>query len=459
MTSRKRQFSGADICPFVSKRRSGQWRIETPTNREVDGFFDAAPLRVVEALETDTRRVIDWLKKRTRQLLNTIDAAKLSDGTPGNNEAENNDALAPLMPDAPVAFVLGGGGELECTFSLAELRNGELKALARALSGRQLAVDARLGGIANGLLDARANGPAVTGEDNWGRPEAWEAPESEEADDGAAAAVRVRVAKDDEQASEAAAENMWRQVHTAPYRVSPEGDVQTWLVVEKRRGADASEDARAMTLRPQRLDEHQAWVAREAARIADELRLEKRDRAMLIAAARHHDDGKGAPRWQRAFNAPQTGGPYAKTSGPLNVRLLNGYRHEFQSACDAARNGLDGVDRTDPRFELALHLIAAHHGSARPSMGIDGCDGLPPSAAEAEAYEIALRYARLQRKWGPWGLAWWEALLRAADQRASRAFDEETPLRGSRTEFDPRPEVPAGQSDLFAAETKGRTHG
>ena len=37
---------------------------------------------------------------------------------------------------------------------------------------------------------------------------------------------------------------------------------------------------------------------------------------MLQAAALHHDDGKMAPRWQRAFNAPNEGGPYAKTAGP-----------------------------------------------------------------------------------------------------------------------------------------------
>jgi CRISPR-associated endonuclease/helicase Cas3 len=36
------------------------------------------------------------------------------------------------------------------------------------------------------------------------------------------------------------------------------------------------------------------------------------------------------------------------------------------------------------------------------------------------ARDVALRFSRLQKRWGPWGLAWWEALLRSADQQASR---------------------------------------
>ena len=145
---------------------------------------------------------------------------------------------------------------------------------------------------------------------------------------------------------------------------------------------------------------------------------------MLAAAARHHDDGKSTGRWQRAFNAKREGGPYAKTAGPVNRHLLNGYRHELKSALDAERNGLNGVDGADPRFELALHLIAAHHGYARPAIGVDGYDDLLPSEAEASTHAIAQRFARLQRQWGPWGLAWWEALLRAADQAASKRLDE-----------------------------------
>ena len=141
---------------------------------------------------------------------------------------------------------------------------------------------------------------------------------------------------------------------------------------------------------------------------------------MLVTAARHHDTGKSASRWQRAFTANQSGGPFAKTPGPIRRKILNGFRHEFQSLLDAEETGLEGLDRDELRFDLALHLIAAHHGHARPVIGIEGCDSLPPTAAAHRAHDAALRFARLQRQFGPWGLAWWEALLRAADQRASR---------------------------------------
>jgi CRISPR-associated endonuclease/helicase Cas3 len=66
--------------------------------------------------------------------------------------------------------------------------------------------------------------------------------------------------------------------------------------------------------------------------------------------------------------------------------------------------------------DLVLHLIAAHHGRARP---------LPD--VEALARNTPRRFARLQRKYGRWGLAYLESLLRAADWAASAAATEAAP--------------------------------
>jgi CRISPR-associated endonuclease/helicase Cas3 len=148
----------------------------------------------------------------------------------------------------------------------------------------------------------------------------------------------------------------------------------------------------------------------------------------LAVAAFLHDEGKKAPRWQRAFKAERDArkfglsGPLAKTRGPIDQAILDGYRHEFGSLPIAEGHARFQALPEEWR-ELVLHLIAAHHGQARPVIDTSGCEDAPPSALEARARNVALRFARLQRRWGPWGLAWWEALLRAADQQASREND------------------------------------
>ena len=98
-----------------------------------------------------------------------------------------------------------------------------------------------------------------------------------------------------------------------------------------------------------------------------------------------------------------------------NWRLLEGYRHEFGSLLKAELENLPDNTR-----DLILHLISAHHGNARPIISSAGCEDGPPSLLEPKAGEAALRFALLQGHYGPWGLAWREAILRAADQSASR---------------------------------------
>jgi CRISPR-associated endonuclease/helicase Cas3 len=64
--------------------------------------------------------------------------------------------------------------------------------------------------------------------------------------------------------------------------------------------------------------------------LAKALRLGTEHEEVLALATRLHDEGKRSARWQRAFNAPKDG-IYAKTEGPINQGLLDGYRHELGS--------------------------------------------------------------------------------------------------------------------------------
>ena len=386
---------------------------------EVEAFFEAAPLQAAELLETETRRVAEWLKKRVFKMVRFL-AENKADLDPYDRLADTQlegtedgiGLLAQLDEGSVVALLLDKAGKLEEMFSLKDLFEIREMELRRPLAGHRLVVDARLRGLQDdGLLDAGCDTPATTAEGS----------EDDTAAEGwGVQTVRVRLVRDERRGNDSAQEETWLEVLALPYVISAEGDEKIWLVVEKQPVGATGEDTRAVASSSQGLEEHQRMVATEVERIADDLNLSDADRAMLVAAAACHDAGKSARRWQRAFNARGEGGPFAKTPGPLNLSILNGFRHEFQSVLLAERDGLNGIHLSGQRYDLALHLIAAHHGNARPVIGIEGCDMLPPTVAGRHAREIALRFARLQNDLGPWELAWWESLLRAADRRASK---------------------------------------
>jgi CRISPR-associated endonuclease/helicase Cas3 len=100
--------------------------------------------------------------------------------------------------------------------------------------------------------------------------------------------------------------------------------------------------------------------------------------------------------------------------------LGDSYRHEFGSLLDV-RNEPDLQTLSDDLQDIVLHLIAAHHGRGRPHFPAD--EAFDPERKGKDASEIAVevpqRFARLQRKYGRWGLAYLESLLRAADYAAS----------------------------------------
>ena len=405
----------------------------TLVEKEVTEFFEAAPLHAIEMLETEAYRVGDWLRKRARQIGKTEVREQSSNGTAGredgNEDEEISDSGMNLFArrahaGAPIALVLNNDATYFHQLSVRKINSMDSRRLARMLAKGKLVVDACIGGLRNGLLDANCRDVVRTAEDNWGNPEAWEELAGDSIQEAGLPSKRVRRMSDDERREGRGDENQWREAAAFSHQVNFKGETEHWLVVEKWQGEQSNEDGRGIAKTEQSLIEHQDWVAQEARRIAKRLGLSRGDSDMLAAAAQHHDEGKDSQRWQRAFNAPVEGRPYAKTAGPFNKYELNGYRHELQSVIDAESKKLDGIDRTDSRFDLVLHLIAAHHGNARPALSTKGLDSLSPTAAASRARDIAIRFARLQRQWGPWGLAWWESLLRAADQSASRTLDE-----------------------------------
>ena len=158
----------------------------------------------------------------------------------------------------------------------------------------------------------------------------------------------------------------------------------------------------------------------------------------IVAAAERHDLGKCDQRFQEILGNWQPE-PKAKGDNCSLVELRRrcresgypkGARHEFASAALAEAFGEwpEGCDR-----ELALYLIGTHHGHGRPfppvwedseeiSAAIGGRQVTVRNVADIGTIDSgwADRYWSLTRKYGWWGLAYLEAILRRADCVESR---------------------------------------
>lgn len=381
----------------------------TPRKR-VAQFFEAAPPHTTEKVEAPTTLVMPWLLARVKAL-------------PSADKELAAGEEPPVRAHEPVAYALNGAGEFQRAWTRKDLEavgdDRSKKRLMHELMGATLIVDARLGGLnGDGLLDEKDKSGDVVTVDGPGGLEAWMA---QPADGRPPVTFRVIERTADQDEAEVATSDVWFERYRLPLRLDADENVATWLVVEKWRHAAATEEDRAAG-RPQSLAEHQAWAAEEARRIAIEVGLPTALCDAVEVAAALHDEGKRAERWQRAFSAKVDGRPYAKTRGPLKVAMLDGYRHEFGSLPHAEADERWKALGADER-DLVLHLIVAHHGFGRPVIRTTGCDDAPPSALADRAREVALRFFRLQERWGPWGLAWLETLVRAADQVASRRND------------------------------------
>lgn len=385
-------------------------------------FFEAAPPHSSEQLETETHVVLNWLIERAV----AISAVTSADGG------------ALLDANQVVVVALGRRGEPKGWRTLSELsavkgkdRNTNSKAaktagnhaekeLEQLLAGATLVIDARLGGLADGILDEKEHTTAGAADDSsttWiAHPDIADVPVT---------GFRIRVVGANDEAESAWRKTPgagWVQRHMFVTKVL-NGEPSAALVIDGRAVDATSGEDRATADRLQPLDEHQRWAEDCARQIAQRLRIGDKWTELLALSARLHDEGKRATQWQNAFAAPTDGRPYAKTNGPINFDLLDDYRHELGSLpYIEAHDEFKALGSNDQEF--VLHLVAAHHGYARPVIGVKGRDLPPPSLTDEWALHVALRFARLTARWGPWGLAWWEALLRSADQIASRRNEQ-----------------------------------
>ena len=184
-------------------------------------------------------------------------------------------------------------------------------------------------------------------------------------------------------------------------------------------GHDVAVDDHELSRFNQTLKVHTSSIVSNVADIGKRIDLKPEIASALALACEWHDKGKDRDVWQRYARKSDCGETYAKSMDYLHGRALAGYRHELGSLLDAMR---DEAVKGHAERDLILHLIASHHGRARPHFG--------PTAFDKERYttrenfkainEAMRRFGRLQNRYGRWGLAWLEALMRCADIAASQ---------------------------------------
>ncbi len=296
-------------------------------------------------------------------------------------------ALAERHPDAPV-WLMNDTGSVE-VLTLQQIADKNNK---ERIEGQTVLLAPYVGGLTRqGLLDGRVAAPSEGSLDVADIP-----------------GERVRVWSDDD-AFEAKTAGMHAVATITFPSADDDADEITWEWFTRRNEGDQSAH------RPVLWEIHVADVVRQAERMVTALAMERELAAAIVTAAQFHDHGKKRELFQQILGNNRYPQRWLAKSGQRSTTLPETYRHEFGSLLEAEKE-LTGEHR-----DLILHLIAAHHGRARPHFLPDEAfdPERPPTDAQRMATDVPQRFARLQRRYGRWGLAYLESLLRAADWAAS----------------------------------------
>lgn len=187
------------------------------------------------------------------------------------------------------------------------------------------------------------------------------------------------------------------------------------------------------------VEQHLGSVGEVAQRIAQQVGLRGALVEAVFTAGRFHDLGKFDERFQRWLDPEQTHSePVAKSSRPWQFwqrdRVAAGWpkggRHEELSRRLLTEYLVDAS--VDWDIDLVLHIIASHHGYGRPLVLpvndpeptkvfalVDGKEvGVTNDLSEVD-WDQPARFRRCCERYGYWGLALLEAILRQADHSIS----------------------------------------
>lgn len=322
------------------------------------------------------------------------------------------EALAKLVSrdnakaDLP-AWLLLEDGSFAKAVTLGELADKRAK---EELFNVTLLLPPAAGGLTGGMLDGDALGPADDVADEWrdeeGNPRRRRLWSDGEALDSKTSGMRLIRELD---------------LHPMTDETDEDADIEhpRWLWFELPRSAD-SEGSRTAR-REVRLEDHTKQVESLARSFAEKSGLAPDLIEAITLAGRFHDLGKDRNIWQQSIGNFDPNRVLAKSGRrSMAPQLRTEYRHEFGSVLEL--ESASEFQRLSPEMkDVALHLVAAHHGRARPHFPADEIfDPQHPHERAADlAAEAPRRFARLQRKYGRWHLAWLESLVRAADYAAS----------------------------------------